>query len=102
MRWLLRSPCPPCPEGPAAARGAGVGGTGRRVSWAANTEPKPMNRRPHSASRRQLLKSGLALGAAAALPAWYRDEVLAQDAPAQPKSPNDRLGIGLVGCGGRG
>ena len=53
-------------------------------------------------TRRHLLKSGLALASVAALPSWYLDEVLAQDAPAQPRSPNDMPGIGLVGAGGRG
>lgn len=54
------------------------------------------------ATRRQILKSGLALASVSALPDWYLEEVLAQDAPAQPKSPNARPGVGLVGCGGRG
>ena len=55
-----------------------------------------------TATRRQMLKSGLALGAVAALPNWFVEEVLAQAEPATPKSPNDMPGIGLVGCGGRG
>ena len=58
--------------------------------------------KPSRSTRRHLLKSGLAFGAVAALPNWYLEEVLAQDAPAQPKSANDKPGIALVGCGGRG
>ena len=58
--------------------------------------------RSRSISRRHVLKSGLALGAAAGLPAWFAEEVLAQAAPAKPKGPNDTPGIALVGCGGRG
>jgi predicted dehydrogenase len=43
------------------------------------------------------------LAAATGLPAWFidRQELLADEAPAAP-SPNDRPGIALVGCGGRG
>src|SRR3954470_12012356 len=55
-----------------------------------------------SLSRRSVLKSGLAAGALASLPAWFAEQVLAESVPAQPKSPNDTPGIGLVGCGGRG
>jgi predicted dehydrogenase len=54
-------------------------------------------------SRRSVLKSGLAAGALASLPAWFAEQVLAESVPtAAPKSPNDKPGIGLVGCGGRG
>jgi predicted dehydrogenase len=38
----------------------------------------------------------------AGLPRWYADEVLAQDAKEPSKSPNDRPGVLLVGCGGMG
>jgi predicted dehydrogenase len=58
--------------------------------------------RSRSISRRHVLKSGLALGATAALPSWFAEELLAQAAPATPKGPNDMPGIALVGCGGRG
>src|SRR6478672_638619 len=53
-------------------------------------------------SRRSILKSGLGAGALASLPAWLAEQVLAEPVPAAPKSPNDKPGIGLVGCGGRG
>jgi len=51
-------------------------------------------------SRRSMLKG--AAFAAFALPTWYLEEVLAQDAPAAPKSPNDVPTFMLVGGGGRG
>ena len=53
-------------------------------------------------SRRNALKGAAVFGATSMLPTWYRDEVLAQDAPAQPKSLNDLPAVALVGCGGRG
>jgi predicted dehydrogenase len=53
-------------------------------------------------SRRSVLKGAAAFGAASVLPAWYLEEVLGQDKPAQPKSPNDLPAIALIGCGGRG
>jgi predicted dehydrogenase len=52
-------------------------------------------------SRREILKAGGAGFALAGLPRWYADEALAQDAQ-MPKSPNERPGILLVGCGGMG
>src|SRR3954454_20113303 len=58
--------------------------------------------RARSLSRRHLLQSGMAIGAAATLPGWFLEQVLAEPAAAQPKSANDKPGIGLVGCGGRG
>lgn len=45
-------------------------------------------------SRRNVLKSAGALGAAAAVPAWAR--------ASKPHSPNDKLVLGLIGCGGMG
>lgn len=57
-------------------------------------------------TRRDLLKTaaGVAIAGAgaAALPSWYLDEVLAQNASETPTSPNDIPSIALVGCGGRG
>src|SRR5690349_17394160 len=55
-----------------------------------------------SYSRRNVLKSGLALGALAGLPAWFAEQIVAESVPSVPKSPNDKPGIGVVGCGGRG
>jgi predicted dehydrogenase len=52
-------------------------------------------------SRRSFLKSCSLAAAAGGLPAWFVERQLSA-APAQPLSPNDRPGIGLVGCGGMG
>jgi predicted dehydrogenase len=49
-----------------------------------------------------MLKAGAAGFALAGLPRWYAEEALAQDLQAPPKSPNERPGILLVGCGGMG
>jgi predicted dehydrogenase len=53
-------------------------------------------------TRRKLLKSGATLAGALFLPRWYIKETAAHAAPEEPKSPNDRPGILLVGCGGMG
>ena len=58
--------------------------------------------RPALRTRRELIKTAAGLAAAAALPAWYVEEVLAQDAPREPKSLNDLPNVALIGCGGRG
>ncbi|MCK5944556.1 MAG: Gfo/Idh/MocA family oxidoreductase, partial [Planctomycetes bacterium] len=50
-------------------------------------------------SRRDFLITGAALGGAAALGATDREPV---PAPVRPRSPNERLRIGVVGCGGKG
>jgi len=50
-------------------------------------------------SRRGFLKSAAAV---AALPAWFIDMERAEAAPEQPKSPNEKPNIGLIGCGGQG
>ena len=52
--------------------------------------------------RREILKASAAGIALAGLPRWYADEVLAQDTKAPSKSPNERPGVLLVGCGGMG
>jgi predicted dehydrogenase len=49
--------------------------------------------------RRGFLK---AAAGAAVLPAWFIEECKAHAQPATPRGPNDRPGIGLVGCGGMG
>ncbi len=49
-------------------------------------------------SRRQFLIGGAALGGAAALGAC----AAGAPTPRRPRSPNDRLRIGIVGCGGEG
>ncbi|MDA0347808.1 MAG: Gfo/Idh/MocA family oxidoreductase [Verrucomicrobia bacterium] len=52
--------------------------------------------------RRTFIKTaGLATGAST-LPGWFTEELLAQPTVAKPKMANDRIGIALVGCGGRG
>jgi len=55
---------------------------------------------PSLADRRQFLNSAAAIAAATTLPAWF----LEQSAPAaaQNLAPNDKPGIALIGCGGRG
>ncbi|MBI3877629.1 MAG: Gfo/Idh/MocA family oxidoreductase [Verrucomicrobia bacterium] len=60
----------------------------------------PTNLRP---SRRSFIKSAAALTAATSLPKWFLDECSAAAAPsARPLGPNDKPGIALIGCGGRG
>ncbi len=53
-------------------------------------------------TRRSVLKSGLALAGALSLPRWFLEETAAQTTAEEPKSPNERPGILLVGCGGMG
>ena len=48
-------------------------------------------------SRRDFLKA-----TAATLPAWFIERERSFAAPEQPKSPNDKPNIGLIGCGGQG
>lgn len=51
-------------------------------------------------SRRRVLKSAAAVAAASSLPPWFLEEPAA--AAAQAQGPNDKPGIALIGCGGRG
>ncbi len=62
-----------------------------------------MSQSPFHISRRSFLKTCAATAAATGLPGWFleRDQALAAAAPAR-LGPNDRPGIALVGCGGRG
>ena len=55
-------------------------------------------------SRRAFLKRSSLAAAATGLPLWFVQQELARAADASPsvKSPNDRPGIALVGCGGMG
>ena len=55
-----------------------------------------------SVDRRRFLKGTAALAAGAGLPAWFVERLLAAPEPARPTSPNDRPGVALIGCGGRG
>jgi predicted dehydrogenase len=63
-----------------------------------------MNVREFSLDRRRFLKSAGVAAAATALPAWFVEESrsYAAASPTKPLSPNDRPGIGLIGCGGQG
>lgn len=53
-------------------------------------------------SRRNFLKVAGFGAAASTLPAWFVEECRAQPQSEPSRSANDRLGIALVGCGGRG
>jgi len=54
-------------------------------------------------SRRTFLKRCATVAATAGVPAWFVERDLALAAPAARRlGPNDRPGIALVGCGGRG
>jgi predicted dehydrogenase len=55
-----------------------------------------------STSRRVFLKAAGSLATASALPAWFAEECAAQPAPATPNSPNETVGLALIGCGGQG
>src|SRR3982750_2502723 len=57
-------------------------------------------------ARRSFLKSTAAVAAATTLPAWFLEtcerRVAAQERRSGDKSPNEKPGIALIGCGGRG
>jgi predicted dehydrogenase len=53
-------------------------------------------------SRRRFLKSAAVAGGLTAWPAWFWEESRSYAATTKPLSPNDRPGIGLIGCGGQG
>jgi len=59
---------------------------------------------PHSfrPSRRSFLKSAAAISAASTLPKWFLDECSAAVPATKPLGPNDKPGVALIGCGGRG
>jgi len=59
----------------------------------------PQSFRP---SRRSFIQSAAALAAASTMPEWFLDECSGAAALAKPLGPNDRPGIALIGCGGRG
>jgi predicted dehydrogenase len=61
-----------------------------------------MNPFTDSQSRRRFLKSSAGVAAAAALPAWMIDEVRSAQPAQEARSPNEQLGVALVGCGGMG
>ena len=49
-------------------------------------------------NRRHFLKSAAATAGLAGLPAWFAEENLSYAATTRPLSPNDKPGIGLIGC----
>ena len=53
-------------------------------------------------NRREVLKASATGLALAGLPRWYADEALGQDEKQPSKSPNERPGVLLIGCGGMG
>jgi predicted dehydrogenase len=54
-------------------------------------------------SRRSFLRRAALAAAASGAPAWFLERHLdAAEPTATPASPNDRPGIGLIGCGGMG
>src|SRR4051812_18601552 len=55
---------------------------------------------PGSFNRRGMIKSAAALAAASTLPRWFLEE--SHSALARTMGPNDKPGIALIGCGGRG
>jgi hypothetical protein len=65
-------------------------------------ETRKMTTASSHLTRRTLLKSTAALAASLSLPRWFVEETAARAAIEEPKSPNDRPGILLVGCGGMG
>ncbi len=61
---------------------------------------------PVQSNRRSFLRSSATIAAAKVLPGWFLKECeqrsSAQEAQSQNGSPNDKPGIALIGCGGRG
>lgn len=51
-------------------------------------------------SRRHFLKTSAAVTAATTLPQWFLEE--SAQATTKPLGPNDKPGVALIGCGGRG
>src|SRR4051812_4962247 len=53
-------------------------------------------------TRRAFLRAAIAATASTGVPAWLVEETLAQTATPVPLSANDKPGVALIGCGGRG
>tara|TARA_Y100000588_G_scaffold8915_2_gene10063 strand:+ start:1404 stop:2714 length:1311 start_codon:yes stop_codon:yes gene_type:complete len=53
-------------------------------------------------NRRNFLKTTGLAATATNLPVWFAEELMAQPSVPTPKMKNDRIGLALVGCGGRG
>jgi predicted dehydrogenase len=56
----------------------------------------------HLSGRRAFLKATVLAASSAALPGWFVEELRGQQAVSRPESANDKPGIALIGCGGRG
>ncbi len=52
--------------------------------------------------RRTFIKAAGLAAASSTLPLWFKEELMAKSHLPAPKMANDRLGIALIGCGGRG
>lgn len=61
-----------------------------------------MKNRSLSLSRRAFLARCSVAAAATGLPAWFIERSLSAAPASEPRSPNDRPGVMLVGCGGMG
>lgn len=61
-----------------------------------------MSIRRTTPSRRGFLKGVTLAAAATGLPAWFIEENRSMAQTPQPKSPNDKPGVLLIGCGGQG
>lgn len=60
-------------------------------------------KKPTLISRRPFLKKFAGIAAASGLPIWFVQRELEAAEPGEKvDSPNDRIGIGLIGCGGMG
>src|SRR5689334_1862836 len=59
--------------------------------------------KPFQISRRSFIARCATVAAATGLPLWFVErELAAQESPKTTRSPNDRPGVALVGCGGMG
>jgi predicted dehydrogenase len=59
--------------------------------------------KPFQISRRSFIRHCATVAAATGLPLWFVERELgAQETPKSTRSPNDRPGVALVGCGGMG
>jgi predicted dehydrogenase len=61
-----------------------------------------MKDKKFSIARRNFLKTTGFLAATTSLPAWLVQECMAQNTPSKDTSPNSRIQLGLIGCGGQG
>src|SRR5947209_1324554 len=53
-------------------------------------------------TRREMITASGYAAAAAVLPKWFLEQTLDAAQVAEPKSANDKPGVLLIGCGGRG